>query len=1105
MDDEIGTYSFLPWLRNGIANAINSDDLDQSVRLRATMPVSLDVTGRSVGDGPDLVQTVDQNIALYGPGDITGIDKKVIIKSEPRHWATDFEPNYLAHIDFYEEDFPWRYTPARPDSDLHRLRPWLALVVLKETEFDDAANPGSRPLPAISVTAPTQTSFPPARQLWAWAHVHINRDIIKDDTTIVADDVDAALANFRNVLGKNRDHAYSRIVCPRRLEPKTGYHAFLVPSFESGRLSGLGLDQPLDNAAFFATRSAWSAYDGRPEPTTYPIYHRWFFRTGERGDFEYLVRLIKPRPPDSRLGRRDIDVQSPGSNIAGIATPELEGVLRLGGALRVPEEALNTAERNEAEEYETWDDPYPQPFQSELASFINLAEDYAEDAPEIAHTTPTLPTEIQGEDDPLITPPLYGRWHALTDRVLFDADGSDAPQNRNWLHELNLDPRFRVPAAFGTSVVQKNQEEYMDAAWEQVGDIVEANRQIRLAQLAQQASTAWFTTQLAPINTASPARGLVLTAPVQRRIVSDGATVFHTINQSRVPRAALSAPLRRVLRPRDHIAKRLDLAQPDAVAELVDKINDGVVQPAPPKTVPDDLPIVEDVGETLQPDGLPEGLREWLQQNPFMIWFLLIAALLLAVILLGISVILSLAVLAAAGAAFVWLRRALREADAADAVLPDGNAPDVIDDLPLFPGFTLQPFGDGADPQPGGSDSPDAIRFKAALKDVHQVLSLSAELGRDPVRPPISVSGLASASFAAINPATTVPRFTFSGITLPPYITAGFFFETFQEAMVYPKLDMPMYQKLRSNQLLPNIKVIPEDTITLMETNQRFIEAYMVGLNHEFARELLWREFPTDQRGSYFRQFWESTGVIDDEGLDPDELKEKLYDIPPLHLWSRFSQLGEHDNSEEGDEQKENLVLVKRSKLRKRYPNAIIYMHRAEWQTNPDGTINTDAERVLAEGGSLAERIKNPLFEAKVDPDIHFLGFDLTAEDALGGDPNQEDDPDPGYFVVIMEPAGEPRFGLDIAREGDLNIWNDLSWPDVLDDDDNGFLQIRGGTQTLTLTDPTGDPLLQEKVEQFGEDQALRWHRDTNSAELAYILYQVPVLVAVHASEMLRS
>ncbi len=40
---------------------------------------------------------------------------------------------------------------------------------------------------------------------------------------------------------------------------------------------------------------------------------------------------------------------------------------------------------------------------------------------------------------------------------------------------------------------------------------------------------------------------------------------------------------------------------------------------------------------------------------------------------------------------------------------------------------------------------------------------------------------------------------------------------------------------------------------TLLRTNNRFIEAYLVGLNHEMGRELLWREYPTDQRGTYFR------------------------------------------------------------------------------------------------------------------------------------------------------------------------------------------------------------------------------------------------------------
>ena len=70
----------------------------------------------------------------------------------------------------------------------------------------------------------------------------------------------------------------------------------------------------------------------------------------------------------------------------------------------------------------------------------------------------------------------------------------------------------------------------------------------------------------------------------------------------------------------------------------------------------------------------------------------------------------------------------------------------------------------------------------------------------------------------------------------------------------------------------------------------------MVGLNHEFARKLLWRDYPTDQRGSYFRQFWDVRGYIDSEGLSDDPLKEKLYDIPELHRWAPTSKLGEHNN-----------------------------------------------------------------------------------------------------------------------------------------------------------------------------------------------------------------
>ena len=80
--------------------------------------------------------------------------------------------------------------------------------------------------------------FPPADQLWAWAHVHVNRDLVQVDGTIRSTDTDLTRARLEAVLNANPDHAYSRIICPRRLEPDVGYHAFLIPSFETGRLAG---------------------------------------------------------------------------------------------------------------------------------------------------------------------------------------------------------------------------------------------------------------------------------------------------------------------------------------------------------------------------------------------------------------------------------------------------------------------------------------------------------------------------------------------------------------------------------------------------------------------------------------------------------------------------------------------------------------------------------------------------------------------------------------------------------------------------------------------------------------------------------------------------
>ena len=101
----------------------------------------------------------------------------------------------------------------------------------------------------------------------------------------------------------------------------------------------------------------------------------------------------------------------------------------------------------------------------------------------------------------MITPPLYGQWHAQTSRLL---EATMPPTSDNWVHELNLDPRFRVPAGFGTAVVQEHQEEYMAAAWNQIGDVLEANRRIRFAHLAREVAGSMHRRHLAAQLTADP-------------------------------------------------------------------------------------------------------------------------------------------------------------------------------------------------------------------------------------------------------------------------------------------------------------------------------------------------------------------------------------------------------------------------------------------------------------------------------------------------------------------------------------------------------------------------------------------------------------------------
>ena len=1246
MSDKLNTYSFLPWVREGIANQIENS-VDNTDKLRASIKFNFGIKGGGIGDDKVSTPLMSKTVSLYGPGDVIGIDARNIIKTEPHNWITNFEPNYLPCIDFYDEDFPWRYSPAQPQSG--KLMPWLALVVLEEDQFEPGNDITNKPLPYFKLLEDTASKvFQPSDQLWAWAHVHVNTDLITGESDGEVEDVfednevkmSDIVEAYNDLLKANPDNAYSRIMCPIKLKPNAAYHAFLIPSFESGRLVGLGkdVDAIFEGDSYEPKTPAWGKQgdtEFREDADTFPIYHQWYFRTGNAGDFEYLVRLLDPQPIDARVGTRNMDVTDPGYGITGVldseeapegeTTPELGDVLRLGGALMIPEKYRDNPELYEL--YENWDQPYPRKFQKELAAFINLADDFNqkntkkaydnEDLPSDLNINEDLPSDLHiidkdvDDPDPLITPPLYGRWHSLSKRLL-----TDDPENPkdNWVHQINLDPRHRATAGFGTKIVQKNQDTYMEAAWDQVGDILEANRRIREAQMAKVVAKCWYFKYLEPLRISNPEAYIGITQPLHRRLVSEVSTqsaqkqfytVHHQISMSKVPGIVLSPGIRTFSRPGSRLSKKLGFDPKLNPAEkLVGKINNGEIIPAPPKKIPEGVSSIKKFREASRPTRVAGFLLRWAEKYKWLkLVFLGISLVLLALLIIFVgpnlsNITLGIGSLSGAGLLFAilffYLFLLFSKWENQISLIPglseENQTRNAIDNLPIKPDFKLTVAGDAISFKTGEEDSKEGERFKQGLADVAEILQANIAAAAINERPPLETDNIVQATSATINPNFSIPRYILrSQVNIPSRLVKERGPEVFKEAMAYPELDFPMYKPLAdisADLFLPNINYVAQNSISLLETNQEFIEAYLVGLNHEFARELLWREYPTDQRGTYFRQFWDVSDFqfdpVDDEKFKklareeiakekPDEeatddeinekvedlKRESLMDITRLHKWNRRPSrndaeahlLGTHDNrkqyrkeklenlyknqevdeeegegegeGEENEKDKKEVVLVIRGELLKKYPNTVIYAHKAQWQpTEEDGIIpDPSVERILKDlpgDPELFTRddIKTPIFEAQVEPDIYFFGFDLTTDVAVGrtdGNPVTLDD-NPGWFFVIKERPGEPRFGLDIGDGNSaIEVWNDMSWgaldPPINEEvSGQNFIRLPKDDFELKVVkteEEIAEDNRAEKEEQWGEDEQLTWYKEMNSSEIAYILYQAPVMMAIHALEML--
>ncbi|WP_280155141.1 hypothetical protein [Piscinibacter sp. XHJ-5] len=516
-------YQFLPWVRRGLAVALSTEDnLGAGNALAARGAASIGVKLAAPHDGEAIAPL---QMRLHGPGDVIGIDTRLVVRTDPKPQATNFEPNYLAIVDFDPPDFVWMLTPAKAQGD-RRLRPWLVLVVLEvgKTGLPRMA-PGAL-LPSVRIkAADVAAELPDLGESWSWAHTQL----VNDDAAQIQADLQAKPAS--NV---------SRLVCPRRLKERTDYVACIVPAFEPGRLRGLGLVTDENAPAMTTLAPAWNK--AAAADVVLPVYHHWEFSTGPKGDFESLARRLrtpgsyKGTPVEAQLAAVGTIPMSVDDLLNG-STPGLVTTME-GALVPISFEPGAAPPATQAESLEI---------------IVNTPQD------QVVNPVGDGATNAEGRRIE-VKPPMVGAWHAQRHQAYRSGAGpATAPQlGKHWLADLNLNPRYRGAAGYGAEVVRKNQEDYVDACWDQIGDILAAEARFNLTRLAIEALGAL---KRKHFDVLPPERLMQVFGPALPRIEAFGtaaqtfringqiASLGGRLDRSSMPGALVDAALRRVASP----------------------------------------------------------------------------------------------------------------------------------------------------------------------------------------------------------------------------------------------------------------------------------------------------------------------------------------------------------------------------------------------------------------------------------------------------------------------------------------------------------------------------------------------------------------------------
>jgi hypothetical protein len=268
-----------------------------------------------------------------------------------------------------------------------------------------------------------------------------------------------------------------------------------------------------------------------------------------------------------------------------------------------------------------------------------------------------------------------------------------------------------------------------------------------------------------------------------------------------------------------------------------------------------------------------------------------------------------------------------------------------------------------------------------------------------------------------------------------------------------PRFDRPLSETIAGSHpelMLPTTDTLETDGVLLVESHAAFVEAFLVGANQEFALELLWRGLPADRRATAFTRFWPHAGGA--------------ADIDDITTWDVNGHVGSHLLSQPA------AILLIRSELVRRYPTVLIAAVPAVWKADGSRSPAGDPARLVLPG-----------FRGRIGSDVLYAGFSQPSlADAIGG--GKPDGP-AGWFFLLSENPGDPRFGLDATAASTQPARATLAWTHL-------SLPTDARYATVAAFPPVPDA-------NFSPQQA-------TAASLASLTRQRPFRAFLHASLLVR-